>query len=354
MRRIKYLDILLILAGNRLSSRFLGFRRLGSLINCLFRIMILAANAIVTCRLLAEIVATGATPFNAAYIICSIFQILTMILYAVRRPRVKYLLRKILIGDAYRSVIEKACLRWLLFALTSITVHIISNSLQMSLVLSDPGNLLFAIIVALPIILNQFLVLYPIFYMIIMKLLTNYELHHLDSIKTLVKNDSRDVNRILDKMADARDTKVEFEQLFNFIPFITFGTLFVTIPGVILSAMKDMSLGRDMSYVIQEVVAFASVHIAIFIVNFFLVQSVSMSKEIVNQNIAELIRLVQRRNIRNLNTTGYQSVIEELRIDQQFSFTGWYLFTINRFILLGFLSAIISFSVLLIQLGNSQ
>ena len=53
-----------------------------------------------------------------------------------------------------------------------------------------------------------------------------------------------------------------------------------------------------------------------------------------------------------LQKTGYQSLIEDLRMDEGFVFTGWFLYTINRYLLLTFLSAIISVSVLLIQMGS--
>ena len=71
-----------------------------------------------------------------------------------------------------------------------------------------------------------------------------------------------------------------------------------------------------------------------------------------NEEITGLIRAIQRRNMGRLEETGYQSLIEDLKMDEEFVFTGWFLFTINRYLLLTFLSAIISFTVLLIQMGS--
>ena len=211
--------------------------------------------------------------------------------------------------------------------------------------------LLFALIVVAVSVMHQFLVNYPIYYIVIFKILTDHEHRHIQMLTKSVKNDVRDINKLLEERDLMNSLKHEFERLFNFIPYVLFGGLFASIPATFLSLFQGVEDKK--SYAIQELVLFLSVHVFIFILLFCLVQNVSQAQDSVQEAISGLIRVIQRRNICRLQETGYHTLIEDLRMNEKFVFTGWFLFTINRYAFLSFISAVISFSVLLIQIGRN-
>lgn len=344
MTHLKYLDILLLCAGNRLNARLFGIRNLGVVMNWVIRVLILCSDGVVIHGILTN---GGVTWFSVAKAFCNLPEPIVLMMYATRRSRIIGLLKKIQSSDS--PSIRKSSMKWLLFTSIFIAFQVACTARMYNA--RTPFQLIIWMLSVFPYQMNQSLIIYPVYYMVTLKVLTEKELDHLTNICKLVGRGSRDVNRMLDDVSNMRSIKEEFERLFNLVPFFAFGIMFVSIPSYLLSISHDLNSGK--TNIFQQLISFGIFHIAVCIVVLFLVHCVSHVKETVNKSISDLIRDIQRRYIRDLHNTGYQSLIDELRMDQGFVFTGCNMFVIDRFILLSFLSSIISFSVLLIQLGNS-
>ena len=220
------------------------------------------------------------------------------ITYAFRKSGIKKFLKKILNPPDYE--IRTLSFKWLLFLLSSILTQVVCTTFIMSAAVEGYA-LLQGVIFMLPSAMNQFFVIYPIYYIVVLKILTKYEHRHLQRLTQSVQNDVGDINRLLDERAVVRSMKQEFEKLFNFIPFFTFGLLFISIPSTILSVFEDADDRK--AYLIQKLVFFPSIHIAIFIALFCSVLSVSRAKDSVSEAISGLVRVIQRRNMGRLQKT---------------------------------------------------
>ena len=283
MATLQYLDLLLIFAGNRLSSRLYGVWNLGTVTNWISRCLIIAAdiNGIVQ-----ETNASGEMDHeHITLILFVLIRFAVLITYASRKSGIKKFLKKIL--NPPDNEIRTLSFKWLLFSLSSILTQVVCTTFIMSAAVEGYA-LLLGVIFMLPSAMNQFFVIYPIYYIVVLKILTKYEHRHLQRLTQSVKNDVGDINRLLEERAVVRSMKQEFEKLFNFIPFFTFGLLFISIPSTILSVFEDADDRK--AYLIQKLVFFSSIHIAIFIVLFCLVLSVSRAKDSVNEAISGLVR----------------------------------------------------------------
>jgi hypothetical protein len=154
----------------------------------------------------------------------------------------------------------------------------------------------------------------------------------------------------MDQLKILKATRDKFERLFNIIPFIVLAIAFITIPSTLANIARkaksaEFSTLRNVYYICQNS--------ANCFVILLLVYYASKSREKASNAVEQMIEVIHKRNINSLYTNGSQAVIDALKSYADFSFTGWYLFKMNRSLILTFLSAIISFSVLIIQLGSS-
>ena len=199
------------------------------------------------------------------------------------------------------------------------------------------------------VILNQFAVFYPLLYLTCIRLLSAHEVKHIQKIKSLINSGMKDVISIMRQRNGVTSLKREFERLLSVVPFAMLGHMFITIPGGIINLTSSSK-----SQVVSEWLQYTLFHGIVLVLIYQLVQTVTRCQEKVRDMISELILCIQEKSIKDPQTRGYQSLIDGLIMDQQFVFTGWYLFPIHRSIILSFVSSIITFSVLLIQLASNS
>lgn len=142
--------------------------------------------------------------------------------------------------------------------------------------------------------------------------------------------------------------KEQFERVLNIVPFIMLGQLFITIPCRILNIKNN-----ETSQLVQWI-GYVSFHILILLPIYHMVQTVTRCRKSVRDKISELITVLQEKIVKGEQSQANQVLIEELRNGQEFVFTVWFLFPMDRTIILSFVSSIITFSVLLIQLLDKR
>ena len=100
---------------------------------------------------------------------------------------------------------------------------------------------------------------------------------------------------------------------------------------------------------------FVSIHSFVLMVAWITVLTVSRCTDSVTQAINRLIRLLQDLMTESNDwqtVTSARVLVQQLEEDKSFCYTGWRLFVVNRSLILSFLSSIVTFSVLLIQVAS--
>ena len=340
MSSLPYLEALLTLTGNRLDNKLLGFRSMGVAGNWIIRVAI-TANFV---YLMREKILVGIQFKLQSMSLLSIGMIV-LFMFARRRSRIEDLLRRLSSQESCQSV---KCLTMFsfLFAASLITFQIAINCTFIFLREGNVWNGLFRILIHLPYYLNEYIIHYPLFYIIVLKIFSYYEVQQLQRMKQEIS--TKAPFRVMNEIKRLSQIRSEFEQLFNFVPFVLFGVFFLTIPHAIISILRsDIFTGFVIiGYTIQNS--------CFLIVGILLIHHVCTSRDKVNDVVTHLIEIIHRNHMSQLNTNGYQALIDVLKSYADFSFTGWYLFTIDRSLVLTFVSSIITFSVLLIQLEPSR
>ena len=192
---------------------------------------------------------------------------------------------------------------------------------------------------SLPIACSAALITYPLFYILFIRILTDFEQRSLTSCAYSLKNEEWLLQHI-DLMLQARQ---QFESLFNIVPLTLFSSLFTTIPVTVMNAnqIRESIAVGDKMFVLTNI--FSNVMIAGMIL--LLVHQVHRLQTSTHSLCKQLLRSWIRVNSHLSATLGQTAVplaIQQL-LDSQF--TGAQLFVVDQSIILSLLSAVITFSV---------
>lgn len=341
MDSLPLMDGILTMTGNRLNCRMFGYK-ITRPVNWINRIAFMTSYA----YLFYFVVLMDQNASNIS-ITQRIFYFtagaMTNFIFASRRENIICLLDRIVTPESGRSV-RKLSIMAFLAALTMFTAYSVA---ELTSSLTSTKSSFTAFIAYLPHNLNNYLLHYPLAYVIMFRILTEYEIIELREIRKSLVSLTSSHNQVC-RLKQLEKVRQDFESNLNFIPFVLFGILFLTIP----SAMADVSTLSGyktfLGYFLFLILHHASIGFTIILV----VASVTKSRERVNLIVDETIEIIYRSGT-HLSPID-QLLIESLKKYQRFSFTGWYLFTIDRSLILTFLSSIVTFSVLLSQLGSSQ
>lgn len=343
------MDAILTFSGNRLSSRLFGFRKLGTICNFFMRSLILTAS---TTFVLSSLFHTSKNQTldllqSMTYLMSGL---LATILFAIRRTQIKSLIQSIAL-EGTNDRIEKMALLFLIFKVATMALDYVATMLR--LVMGERMAITQTMIAASSLIVhtNHYLINYPLVYVIVMRVLASSQVKELRTIRHLVgKKEPLVLTHCVKRVSAVRQ---EFERLLNFIPFTLFAVLFVSIPDAVTSIAKLSTTvpgSLVARFALHQVLQLQA---AIILIIFLVVYYACKSKEEMDEAAAEVMDYLNERFHKNLETIGYQTLTQSLKEYQNFSFTGWTLFTIDRQLILTFLSSVISFSVLLIQLQSA-
>lgn len=342
MDGLTFLDATLILAGNRLNHKFMGCK-IGNILNWMIR------AAITSSTLLVMIIYRESRRHEPYIQHLQIMLrlpagLMLMFLFAYRRTRVKRLIRQVIDCGIPKSLtfLTASCF---VTAIIFLSFHVMTQ-LAISLQEASVGSALWQTIQCVPYQMNEYLVLYPAFYITVMKILVDYELKLLHRMKDkILSGTSRPLN-LMKELHAMVEMNREFEYLFNIIPFVQFGIIFITIPAAVVEIRHGGNLAMIQS------VYFGIENASFFLFISLLVYHACRSKDRVSESVASIIELIHERHLNQLYTHGYHTLNNTLKSYAKLSFTGWYLFNIDRSVVLTFLSSIVTFSVLLIQLES--
>lgn len=132
----------------------------------------------------------------------------------------------------------------------------------------------------------------------------------------------------------------EFEQLFNLFPLIWFINIFCKSTAYLIGARKG-NQAESMGFLIR--------------CYFFLIEAIFPSLVILildgmNVKLERLLNRITKRKLKSSNESISSELIEQVSDGLEMRFTGWSMFPLRKTFLLGFLSSLISFSVLFMQL----
>ena len=358
--RLCFMDTMLTLVGNRLDERLFGIRGLGSVCNHMMRLLI-TLSAIAYLTIVVESVEEdgGFTALTVMETINMVTGVAVMLLMTRRRRRMRKWLTRLqnceLLGDLRGySLLNQNHL------LLSVNVLFVCFKLVIQLILCldaeyEGWELVLMLSLHLFLSLNQFDVTYPIVYRICVKMMTEQRVHHLKQVThKLNETGVLDVLRVMQERDQLHSLKQEFEAIFNPIPFILFSMLFVTIPGEVAGHGVFNDPWSDRATTILTI-SFIVHHAILMLMVWTVVQAASDCQDESSDALALLIRSLDRSSI---TVTGRRVSVDALRRqllwEQELALTGYKLFDVHRSVLLPFISSIISFSVLLVQLTSSS
>ena len=209
-------------------------------------------------------------------------------------------------------------------------------------------------LIAAPAQANNYLVIYPLYYILMIRILSEHEVKLLQQASDVIQDDGGCSKRsltyassLLYQCIAARHT---FERLFNIIPFSVFGVLFFMIP----SSIADVSITRRAQQMKSladfQVMMYGTFHFAVLLLIVTLIHSVCRTKQQTQAAAQQLIHTITQANLTHSLTAGQQSLINDANAYRDMPFTGLFLFNVDTSLVLTFASSLITFTVLLCQL----
>ena len=346
MFSLPYLDALLTISGNRLNDKLFGFKYTGIVLNWIVRVAI-------TVIYVQEVIDTArfnsinATLSDLQELLLNSTGVLILLLFAYRRARIKHLLRHMTCQESSRSV-RCFTLFSLLLAIGLLMLQITSDFVEAAVLhrrhlYEHVWGILKKTLMSSPTELNAYIFFYPFFYITVLKIFSYHELRQLQQL-----NQNLTIIipfKVMKNIKALSQMRSELEHLFNVVPFFLFGVFFFIIPEAIISIARYDAKFDDSRSI------FLTIHISyLIVVAILLLRQVCNSRDRVRDMVTQLIEIIHQTHATRLNTNDYLALTDALKSYADFSFTGWYLFRIDRSLVLTFVSSIITFSVLLIQL----
>ena len=349
---VSLMDVLLTMAANRLDSKLFKTRKLGTLLNWCLRLLLLmsvSAQACYICQELGKI--KRMTPYGLTAVNMVFMTAASATVFAFRRHDIEKLVKVLTHGHRATRYQKNLCVIGLVLAFIYIICGLCGWVHMGQSMSQDNVDVLMFVLMMVPSELNQFTIVYPVVYAVVLDMMTQYELHSLNSMmKNLVSGQSA-IAMIRERKHVMR-MKQTFEQLFSIIPFAMLALPFITVPGTI-SRISDQGISGLGPVAPGEVVFFVTIHVGFAVVIILLIECVTRARNIIKERISEVIFLMQERFAHQLHSTGHQALIDELKADQEFRFSGWHLFSIERTVYLVFMSALVSTTVLVIEVENN-
>ena len=222
---------------------------------------------------------------------------------------------------------------------------------------NDAGDIMMSLVdclIELPLYPNQHLIAYSLFYRVLIHLLTQHELAFLQTLHDeLQQRITIDYRSVMRQRQEIMRLKQEFESLFSKIPFLQLSVLFITLPAGI--AARDLFRGATGTRSVLLGVSHIMTIAFLLTTAILLINTVSDGCDQVDEMISKITRLLQRDislSVDWKSVCGQEELVRQLQDERGHRYTGWRLFIVNRSLMLSFLSACVTFSVLLIQVAS--
>ena len=337
---LSLLDVTLTLCGNRLSDRLFGSQRLASLVTSMTRLLQVLAVVYFAYENVSFFASgSDVTADDVSDIIMTSISSCMVAVVAVRRLPMKRLMRQLVVSQATEQLIKRKC-RWFLLMYVIGLITDVSATI-LGYMTENAWTAVKRTLFLLPLLMNQFITVYPAFYLSVWQLLSDHEMMQM---KFMCNSDAT-ANDMMARRRKVMKLKEQFESLFNFVPLVMFLLPFTTIPGMV----ADVSVNRGAQSVYYSF-SYAATHTWMIIFIVLIVKQARDSHQQASQATANLISIIQQKYAGRLHETSMQSLIDQLRIDQEFKLTGSSLFVVDTQLIPSFCSSLVTMSVLVIQL----
>ena len=347
MEQLWLLDASLTLAGNRLSSRLFGIQGLGDKWNWISRLVITAslwvtawmdAEASLSSRAVLDILSKG------------MIQIV-LISFAVHRRSIQQMMQELISASTTEILTRVRCVTAILVAahLVYMTAGAVMWGYSFCFTHSDLRSTLIRLAVNLPSLAPSVILLFPAYYAVVLWMISKRDQRLLQDAARDAASGRLDARRRLKECKWMQRTIQLFDDCFNVVPLVVLGFVFISVPGVVIQARRDAA--DDSPVASYNKAVFVVFHVIVFADLLLLTIGVARFKGRVVEAVDELVDCLQE--LRHSDSAS-QALEREVRRLQEQRLTGGYLFTLQPSLLLSFAGAVISYTVLVLQLHDSS
>lgn len=155
--------------------------------------------------------------------------------------------------DRERKTVQIMCASAFLFVASVIVIQVYLMFAAMQAYETDYSQVILSTIQIIPLQMNQqSCLLYPLFYIILLQVLTDRDFRCLDRLTQELVHKRFDVEEIMNQRKKIIFLREKFEDSLNYIPFLTFSILYVTIPGVVSSIANHCLLDLPRSRILSS------------------------------------------------------------------------------------------------------
>ena len=348
---ISRFDVLLTACGLRISPRLLGSRRL-----C--RIVTLSARLVLTAVFLIAL--TMLVEYHSLVEVQRILEhasggLLTLYL-AIRIRKIRRLLVSVRSGsycNLHSCSQSASAAVVVLQALAQVALTTAARLSQSPLSQMSSLTAVLALLrddwVITCVLLVDYRLMHPLLYVHVLRLVTLFEESRLKQLTQRIQEQQvPDYGHLMRAAKGLDRARQSFDQLFNLIPFTLFALSFLSIPNTIANLRTQLDLqGIKMSSHILT-------HLMTTAVMALLVWTADRSQARIRSGIREVRDALEEKHASRVQTLGYQGLVDQLTRYEGSGLTGGGLFSVDRRLVLSFLSAHITITVLIIQLESGS
>ena len=348
-------DVILTITGNRLNDKLLGSRVLALVVQWLMRVSVTASTVYLAKNwLLASSTISMARLIDQSFVSCCF---LHMLLFAWRRQRIRCFLQRISDLESEKSI-RRISIVSCLIVVVSLSFQVTTTAVIVAQTFGDATAGIRMALLGTPLNINNFFIIYPLYYLLVIKILTLFQVKRLSLIRrsmmqALADDSGNTIQRLSWQMQECVAAMQSFEQLFNVIPFTGCAFLFIMVPGSVAQVREGTKAKKQFMADFQAVIG-AIFHVVVITLILTIVRAACQAKQATSAAVKQVLQAIDQVSRDKAMTGDQRSLVRELSDFRDMPFTGLFLFTIDGSLVLSFLSSLISFSVLLCQLTASD
>lgn len=347
--RIPLFDVILTLGGNRLDPQLFKSRRAAAVVQVIVRFVLVSSAVIFLCNDLQK----GQT-YSLDFLNRRVLEsccVLHMMLFAKRRQRIRLWLTHV--TDQQSMICLKAySIKLFVFYASFIGYQLLIESVFLFSVSSVTVADFRDFAISIPFMLNNYMIVYPLFYLLMIKILTRFQVKRLQAIAVQTKKAQLvDFRKMLNQLRVITDAHQEFERLFNVIPFSLMATMFSLIPSAV-SFIEHSARQHDSARVSLGVIHLATGNVFLISMICSLIYAACHSKRETAKASRQANDALVQTVAASTPTTAQLQVMDDLKRIEFLPLTGLGLFNVTPSLILTFFSSLITFSVLICQLAS--
>ena len=354
LRHMRLIEGMMLLSGNQLGDRVMGSKRLSSCINIFLKTLMVSACSVEVYFWMDDLLGSRRTRRAMTTPVILFSGLVSVCSMSHRRSRLTRLISQVTMDAETAKRVQQMSRSVVMMTILLLTPTFVCFVLLISRRLGTTVAATYGI-TSVPLALNQYSISSALLYQAMVQLVTDHEMTMLRELQLqLISGDPLNICQVTKSRQEVMDMKKELESLMNLIPFQLLSILFFTLPSAVTTFNNVKALAEGIA--IQAGIFFACLHALVLIIALMTILRVSKCTLQVNEGMTRVIRLLQltviERNGDWEAVCAARSLIQRLHQERRFRYTGYCLLIIDHRLILSFLSAIVSFTVLLIQFAS--